>query len=125
MRPTSLLVTRICSILVFAGLFLSACSSAKDALESVDVPRKTIDVSILGTNAFASDLRFGSTAAQLREVSETLGLKHIRVLFAWTDAVQPSPGSALNLGFYDEVAASIPAGVDALVVLTGAPGWGK
>jgi hypothetical protein len=114
---------RVTSLLLSAGLFLSACSAAKDALESVDVPRKTIDVSILGTNAFASDLRFGSTAAQLREVRDELGLNHVRVLFAWTDAVQPTPSSPLNLGFYDEVAASIPAGVDALVVLTGAPGW--
>jgi hypothetical protein len=107
--------------------FILSCNGAsglKDVIDaSINVPRKDIDTSILGVNAFASDARFGSPATQLNEVKNTLKLKYVRLLFAWTDAVQASPSASPNFSFYDQLAASIPSGVDALVVLTGLPSW--
>jgi len=107
--------------------FILSCNGAgklKDVIDaSINVPRKDIDTSILGVNAFASDARFGSAAAQLSEVKNTLHLKYVRLLFAWTDAVQPSAADEPNFGFYDELAGSIPPGVDALVVVSGLPSW--
>ena len=92
--------------------FILSCNGAsglKDVIDaSINVPRKDIDTSILGVNAFASDARFGSAAAQLSEVKNTLHLKYVRLLFAWTDAVQSSPSASPYFSFYDEVAASIP-----------------
>lgn len=109
-----------------AAVPLSGCnvSDVKEALDVADgVPRKTIDANILGTNAFVNDGRFGSMESQFREVKNVLRLSHVRVLFAWNDAVQPSAAAAPNFGFYDDIMASLPAGVDALVVLTGLPSW--
>lgn len=89
------------------------------------VSRKTIDVSRLGVNAFANDSRFGSASQQLKEVRDVLGIKHIRILFAWNDGVQSSPGAEPSFGFYDSIAAAIPSGVNAIVVITGLPSWMK
>jgi len=117
---------------VFPRLLVIAClaltlgcnASVSDLVDVVDgVPRKTIDVSKLGINAFANDSRFGSVASQLADVPNTLGLKYIRVLFRWDDAVQPSPSAKLNYSLFDSIAGNIPSGVDALVVLTGLPTW--
>lgn len=113
-------------ILSLALALLSACNSsvvetATDAIEGV--PEKTIDTDILGANAFVNDGRFGSQSAQYKEVRNTLGLKFVRVLLQWNDAVQPSKASDLNLGFADAVIGSLPSDLDALVVLTGAPSW--
>lgn len=114
------------------GLFLAfivlsiGCSSSdvEDAIDIIDgIPRKTIDTSIMGVNAFANDGRFGSISDQYLEVRDTLRLNYVRVLFGWDDNVQPTPGSALNFSFYDAIADSIPAGVEALVVLRGVPSW--
>lgn len=109
--------------LVFA---IVACSSSdvKDAIDLADgVPRKEIDASRLGVNAFVNDGRFGTPATQFREVRDTLGLRWVRVLFNWDDNVQPTPGSSLNLSFYDDIVAALPDGVAAIVVLTGTPSW--
>ncbi|MCB0332293.1 MAG: cellulase family glycosylhydrolase [Bdellovibrionales bacterium] len=96
----------------------------KDAIDVIDgVDRKPIDVSRMGVNAFANDSRFGSIPAQYREVRDTLGLKYVRVLFAWNDAVQSAKGANINWSFYDAIADAIPAGVDALVVVTNVPSW--
>lgn len=113
-------------ILSLALALLSACNSsvvetATDAIEGV--PEKTIDTDILGANAFVNDGRFGSQSAQYKEVRNTLGLKFVRVLLQWNDAVQSSKASDLNLGFADAVIGSLPSDLDALVVLTGAPSW--
>jgi len=89
------------------------------------LPKGKIDTTRLGVNAFANDLRFGTVRQQYLEVRNTLKLRHVRVLFAWNDQVQPSPNSAPNFSFYDEIANSLPTGVEAIVVLTGLPSWMK
>jgi hypothetical protein len=108
-------------------LFILASCDTSDVRDAIDlaqgVPRKTIDTDKLGTNAFVNDGRFGSISAQFGEVKNTLRLNFVRILFAWDDNVQPSPGSAPNFSFDDNIAASIPSGMDAIVVITGVPGW--
>ena len=118
-KPLILLVS-LCSFL------LIACSGSdiKDAIDLADgVPRKTIDVSRLGTNAFFNDGRFGTINQQFTEVRSTLGLRFVRVLFAWDNNVQPGPGATPDFSFYDAILANVPAGVDVLPVLTGVPSW--
>lgn len=105
---------------------LTGCNSSDLEVidDIVDEPnRKTIDASRLGTNAFVNDPSFGSISAQFTEVRDVLDLKFVRVLFAWNNSVQPSPGAPLNFSFYDDIASRIPGGLDAVVVLTGVPGW--
>jgi len=116
---------RIVASLILASFFV-ACDSSKikDGVGIIEgIPRRTIDVNMVGVNAFANDQRFGSIPAQYLEVRDELGLNYVRVLFGWDDNVQPNPSIAPNFSFYDDIANSIPAGVDALVVLRGAPGW--
>lgn len=115
----------IISLCLLLTLGCGAKDSIKDAIDSVNPDRKPIDISITGVNAFANDARFGSIGAQLNEVRSTLGLRHIRVLFAWNDAIQPTPGSSPNFSFYDEIVAAVPAGCDVLIVVTGVPSWMK
>ena len=95
---------------------------SKGLIDSL-LPRKRINTSIMGVNAFANDQRFGTVQAQLAEVKNKMRLKYIRVLFAWNDDVQPSPQSEPNFAFYDDIASHIPRGVEALVILTGLPSW--
>ena len=111
-------------IIIF-GLLVGcgAKDSIEDAIDSVNPDRHPIDTSITGVNAFANDARFGSISAQLNEVTNTLGLNHIRVLFAWNDAVQPAAASSADFSFYDEIIAAVPAGTDVLIVVTGVPSW--
>jgi len=45
------------------------------------------------------------------------------VLFAWNDMVQSRSGASPNFSFYDDIVSQIPAGVQALVVITGVPSW--
>ena len=119
-------------LIIAAALVLSigGCSSgSSDELENLaeitlDPPqRKPIDTSRTGVNAFVNDAAFGSIDAQFSEVKSTLNIDFVRVLFAWSDEVQPSPESTPNFSFYDDIASSIPSGVDALAVLTGLPAW--
>ncbi|MCO6432359.1 MAG: cellulase family glycosylhydrolase [Deltaproteobacteria bacterium] len=112
--------------IILITAFSVACNSSdvKDAIDLIEgVPRKDIDRSIVGVNAFVNDARFGSIDGQFNEIRDTLGIHFVRILFAWNDAVQPGPGSTPNFSFYDDIAASLPPGVDAIVVLTGVPGW--
>ncbi len=119
------------SFVILISIALVGCnnSSVDDAIEEGQdlinggPKRKTIDTSRLGVNAFVNDSRFGSISGQFGEVKNTLGLSFVRILFNWDDAVQPSPSSAPNFSFYDAIAASLPAGVDAVAVLTGVPSW--
>lgn len=103
----------------------SGCSSdVEDAIDIIDGPeRKPIDRSILGTNAFVNDTRFGSIASQFREVRDTLKISYVRILFAWNDDVQSSPSANPNFSFYDSILDEMPAGMEALVVITGIPSW--
>jgi hypothetical protein len=105
---------------------ISACNSGgiQDAIDLADgVPRKTINTDILGVNAFANDGRFGSAQQQFNEVQSTLRLGFVRILVNWDSLAQPSKSSPANFSFFDSVISSIPAGLDALLVVTGAPDW--
>ncbi|MEZ4754234.1 MAG: cellulase family glycosylhydrolase [Bdellovibrionota bacterium] len=113
-------------LLILVLVFINACSSSevKELIDIADgVERKPIDVSRLGLNSFANDSRFGSISKQFLTVRDTLGIKRIRILFNWDNNVQPTPGSNPDFSFYDNLASNIPSGVNALVVLTGIPGW--
>jgi hypothetical protein len=98
-------------------------NTQQSLLDDLLIPRRQLPFSILGINAFANDQRFGSIRSQFREVRGVLGIKDIRVLFAWNDQIQPTPTSPPFWGFYDEIARSLPPDVRVLVVLTGLPSW--
>lgn len=107
-------------------VLIASCntSSIRDAIDLAQgVPRKDIDTTRIGVNAFVNDSRFGSINHQFLEVRDTLRLKFVRVLFNWDTAVQPSPGARQNFSFYDNILNGVPEGVDVLVVLTGLPNW--
>jgi len=98
---------------------------ARRSLEDFVIPRQPIPYSLLGINAFVNEPQFGSIRSQLREVNSILGIKKTRVLFAWNDQVQPTPGTTPNFAFYDQIVNSLPVGTEALVILTGTPSWMK
>ena len=111
---------------LFVCLALVSCEAKEaieDAIDIADVPRKTIDTSKMGVNAFANDSRFGSIESQFLEVRDTLRLNFVRVLFAWNDGVQSSASAEPEFGFYDSILAGVPDGVDVLIVVTGLPSW--
>src|SRR5690606_13419152 len=111
---------------VLCFTFFTACSSSdiEEALDIAEgVERRPIDTSRIGVNAFVNDRRFGSIGSQFLEVRDTLGLRYVRVLFAWTDGVQPSPQGSKNFSFYDAIVDALPPGVDALVVLASLHSW--
>ena len=113
-------------ILVFV-IFLAGCNAGSKAKEAIDVldgvPRKQIDTSILGVNAFVNDSRFGTINEQFIDIRDNLGIKHVRILLAWNEQVQPSPSAEPDFSFYDQIVDQIPSGVDALAVVTGVPAW--
>ncbi|MCB0319733.1 MAG: cellulase family glycosylhydrolase [Bdellovibrionales bacterium] len=77
----------------------------------------------LGVNAFVNDPSFGTISEQFQEVQQTLGLQYVRVLFNWNDQVQPTPTAQPQFDFYDSILASLPPGMDALVIVNGLPSW--
>lgn len=120
------------TIFLSLSLVLAALSTGCDQKDEADAlleiaknppKRKQIDTSLLGVNAFFVTPGMGTIGDQFRDIRFTLGLTHVRVLFAWTDAVQPTPGSSPNFGFYDNILAAVPPGMDVLVVLTHTPSW--
>ncbi len=102
-----------------------ACSDAKDLIDlAIDPPgRKPIDVARTGVNNFFVDRQFGSVPQQFDEIKNTLGLKFVRVLFAWTDSVQRSPNVEPGFGLFDQILDNVPPGVDVLIVLSHTPSW--
>lgn len=105
---------------------VSACGARdkiEDAVDVVNVDRKPINYSKVGVNAFGNDARFGTTSQQYREVRDTLGVRFVRVLVGWDNGAQSSPDATPNFGLYDEIFASMPAGVEVLAVLTHIPSW--
>ena len=97
--------------------------SSKASFEDFITPRKPIPYSLLGINSFLNDSRFGTIRSQLRDVTANLGIKKVRVLVAWNDQVQPSPSATPNFRLYDQIIGSLPAGTEALVIVTGVPSW--
>jgi len=98
--------------------------SNRGILDSL-LPRKSVDVSKMGINAFVNDSRFGSISDQFLEVKDTLGIKHVRILLNWDDNVQRNPQASPDFSFYDDIVNAIPDGVTAFAVLTGVPSWMK
>lgn len=118
--------SRIPILFLFTVAILIGCDSdtKDDVLDIVEGPdRGTIEVSRMGVNAFGDKAEFGSPCEQYAEVVNTLGLRFIRLLFHWNDAVQPSPSEPINFGFYDEIIGCLPPGSDALIVVEGLPSW--
>ncbi|MBN8548616.1 MAG: cellulase family glycosylhydrolase [Deltaproteobacteria bacterium] len=118
----------ITAILAFSCCLATQVQAQHDRSQSYGLidslfPRKPIDTSILGINAFVNDPRFGSIEQQFQEVKSTLRLNYMRVLFAWDDNVQPTRSARPNFSFYDDIASKIPDGSQVVVVLTGIPSW--
>lgn len=115
------------AVLVLLGVvILPGCDSSDvDALTDVveGVPRKDIDKGLLGINAFANEGRFGTPSQQFSEVKNVLGLSRVRLLYAWNDAVQPSPRAKPDLSFFEYILDGLPADMRAIVVLTDVPAW--
>lgn len=101
------------------------CTDAGDLLDlALDPPsRHPIDQTKVGVNNFFVNNEFGSIDAQYKDISQTLGVKYVRVLFAWTDAVQPSPSSSVNLDFFDRILNQAPSNVDILIAVAHTPSW--
>ncbi|MCB0323322.1 MAG: cellulase family glycosylhydrolase [Bdellovibrionales bacterium] len=121
-----LLKLRSFALFLVACACVSACTSeTRDLLElETDPPsRKPIDVSRTGVNNFFVDREFGSIPQQYSEIRNTLGLRYVRVLFAWTDDVQPSPNTPPDYNFYDNIIANVPSGVDVLITVVHTPSW--
>lgn len=120
--------SRICFVLLCGSLALgglASCSDAGDLLDlALDSPdRRPIDKSRVGVNNFFVNREFGSIPEQYQEIRDTLGIRFVRVLVAWTTDVQPTPTSTPVLGFFDSIIEAIPPGVDVLIVVSHAPEW--
>ncbi|OVE80303.1 hypothetical protein BVY02_00780 [bacterium J17] len=115
--------------LILLSLSSSSCGSSTDDIIDVidtelDPPsRKTIDVSRMGVNNFFVNPEFGTIANQYLDIRDNLGISNIRVLFAATNDVIPTPDSGVNFAFFDDVIEAIPAGINVLVVLSHTPDW--
>jgi len=113
-------------LLLFLVFVSSSAALHADVLgiNSLDLlPRQALHKKSMGINAFSGDPRFGRPRRQLRQATKGLGIRHLRLLFVWSDAVQPGPNAPIDFSFYDEIASSIPRGVRATVVLYGLPDW--
>ena len=111
---------------VLLSFSMWGCSSSdlEKLIESVDTPdRKPLTKSTIGVNNFFVNSEFGDIDAQYSDIKGTLGVNYVRVLFAWTNDVQPSPDEAAFVGFYDEIINNAPAGVDLLIVVAHTPSW--
>jgi hypothetical protein len=120
---------RIVALLLLTSVFFFGCGSdiidqVNEAIDIADgVPERSLDRRSLSVNAFFNDGRFGGFAEQFNEITVTLGIPRIRVLFAWDDNVQPSPASPPNFSFYDDIIEAAPPSSDILIVLTNTPSW--
>ena len=105
-------------------VFAAAISvQAQEPLGFDPFPRRPVDTTRLGVNAFVNEPRFGTINAQFLEVRDTLKLKYVRVLFVWSEVVQPTRTSRLNFSLYDQIVKNLPRGVEAFAVLTNVPSW--
>ncbi|MCC6933253.1 MAG: cellulase family glycosylhydrolase [Deltaproteobacteria bacterium] len=116
-------------LLVFAFcMFFTLFGCSSSDLERLtasfsDPDPKSINKAQTGVNNFFVYNEFGSMDAQYADIKNTLGLKYVRVLFAWTDDVQRNPNDQAFVGFYDEIVSKVPAGVDILIVVAHTPSW--
>ena len=105
-------------------LMVTACDSGGLLDLAFNPPgRKPIDRSTVAVNNFFVNPEFGSIQGQFADIVGNLKITRIRLLFAWTDGVQPSPGSSLNYSFYDSIISQVPPGVQVVLVLAHTPSW--
>ena len=114
---------RIGALLLSLLLLAAAHAPAQEPLAFDPFPAETVDAERLGVNAFVNDPRFGTIREQFLEVKRVLRLKRTRILFVWSDQVQPSPDSPPNFSFYDEIVRNIPRRMEAFAVVAGLPSW--
>lgn len=121
---------RVCRGLIAAALasaltvLATACGSS-DLLDlAFDPPEpKPLDISKVALNSFFANREFGTIGEQYNDITNTLGIRKLRILLPWTDGVQPTPDSALNYSFYDSILSQVPAGVEVVIVLAHTPSW--
>jgi hypothetical protein len=65
----------------------------------------------------------GDPAAQGDDISNTIGLRHIRTSFFFDEGFLPSEGSTPNFSRFDTVLAAIPPSANVLPILAYAPRW--
>ncbi|MBL7661978.1 cellulase family glycosylhydrolase [bacterium] len=119
-------IFKLIKISVFALIIcsLANCQVSDKIKELTDKPsRKPLDRSLIGVNNFFVESGFGSINTQYRDIKSNLKIPYVRVLLAWTDAVQPSPGASPNYSFFDSILNQVPAGVDILPVVVHTPNW--
>jgi hypothetical protein len=103
---------------------LSATPPAQpDTRPFIELPENDLDKRKLGISAYVNDSTFGSISQQFQEVRETLGLRHVRILFNWDDNVQATRDTQPDFSFYDDIVDSLPRRTRALVILTALPSW--
>ena len=116
--------SRALAVVVVTMLFLTSCDSGQLLDLALNPPgRKSIGGLNVGVNNFFVHREFGSINQQYNEIHSVLGRSQVRVLLAWTNDVQPNPNVEPNIGFFDSVLTSIPAGVEVVVVLAHTPNW--
>jgi hypothetical protein len=85
-------------------------------------PKRDLDKRLLGLNAFANEPNFGRVEDQYKEAREVLGIKNFRVLFYWSEDMQPNILAPKFYGFYDDIVRSLPRSEN-IAVVTGLPLW--
>lgn len=112
-------------LILFFLLSCAACNAGDVINDIAGIPgRETLDKSVIGVNNFFLDRdKFGTVGAEFSEIKNTLGLRYVRVLAAWTEGTQPTPSSTASFDYTDEIVASAPSGVDILLVLAHTPAW--
>lgn len=81
-----------------------------------------ITKSKIGVNNFFNIPEHGTIPEQYKIV-QSLNVKIVRVLFAWTEGVQPTETSLPNFSFYDDIVKNCPADIKLLVVVAHTPNW--
>ena len=112
------------ALVLFLLLFLLSCAGDEVLDLALKPPeRRQIDLGRMGVNNFFVHRNMASVQGQFDIVKNAIGLRHVRVLFAWTDGIQPAPNVEPDYSFYDEIVSSIPDGVDVVAVVAHAPSW--
>lgn len=85
-------------------------------------PKKEIEKDRVAVNNFFNLPICGDISKQY-ELIRNLGIKTVRVLFAWSDGVQPRPNDDLNFSFYDSIVQNCPDDIQLLPVVSHTPSW--
>lgn len=102
----------------------------QDAFHFFFSKENKLDKTKLGFNAFYNQKLFSddideNMSLQSKEISKEAGIKTVRVLFHWSEHIQPSKGAKTNYGFLDKILENLEDDMKAIVVIAGAPKWLK